>query len=161
MTKVVIGVMGPGDQSTPQQNATAYALGLAVAQAGWVVLTGGRSAGVMAAASQGAKAGGGLTIGILPTADGSDISLAVDIPIFTGLGQGRNVINVLSSQVVVACGLGPGTAAEIALAIKAQKPVILMEMSDQALAFWQTLGASPMLTADTVEQAIAQIHTLI
>jgi uncharacterized protein (TIGR00725 family) len=161
MTKVVIGVMGPGDQSTPQQSATAYALGLAVAQAGWVLLTGGRSAGVMAAASQGAKAGGGLTIGILPTADGSDISLAVDIPIFTGLGQGRNVINVLSSQVVVACGLGPGTASEIALAIKAQKPVILMEMSDQALGFWQTLETSPMLTADTVEQAIAQIHTLI
>ncbi|NMF82183.1 LOG family protein [Nodosilinea sp. P-1105] len=161
MSKVVIGVMGPGEQATPQQTATAYALGQGIAQVGWVLLTGGRNAGVMAAASQGAKAGGGLTIGILPSAGPVDLSPAVDIPIMTGLGQGRNLINVLSSRVVVACGLGPGTASEIALAIKTQKPVILMEMDAAAVAFWQTLTPSPMLKIDTASEAVTHIQGLL
>ena len=47
------------------------------------------------------------------------MSDAVDIPIATGLGQGRNLINVLSSHVIIACGNGTGTASEIAFALKA------------------------------------------
>jgi len=116
---------------------------------------------VMAAASQGAKAGGGLTIGILPSADPADLSTDVDIPIMTGLGQGRNLINVLSSRVIVACGLGAGTASEIAFAIKSQKPVILMEMDATAVAFWQALAPSPMLRVDTVSEAVTNIQGLL
>lgn len=38
---------------------------------------------------------------------------AVDIPILTGLGSARDNINALSSNVLVAVGMGPGTAAEV------------------------------------------------
>ena len=59
------------------------------------MLTGGRAAGVMEAACRGAQAAGGLTVGVLPSADGADMSDAVDIPIVTGLGDARNAVNVL------------------------------------------------------------------
>ncbi|HIK46309.1 MAG TPA: TIGR00725 family protein [Leptolyngbyaceae cyanobacterium M65_K2018_010] len=158
MAKVIIGVMGPGEQATPEQAATAYELGQAIAQAGWVLLTGGRNVGVMEAASQGARAEGGLTVGILPGRDASQMSAAVDIPIFTGIGDARNGINVLSSRVVVICGAGLGTAAETALALKAQRPVIFLQPEAQALRFWQSLVATPLTAVPTVTAAIAKIN---
>jgi uncharacterized protein (TIGR00725 family) len=161
MTKTIIGVMGPGERATPQERQTAYALGQAIAQAGWVVLTGGRPVGVMEAASRGAKAGGGLTIGVLPTEQINGLSPFVDIPIVTGLGQARNVVNVLTSQVVVACGSGPGTASEIALALKLSKPVILLETSLSAQQFWQGLAPGSLLSANKVEAVITQIRNIL
>ena len=158
MAHIMIGVMGPGATATLAQLETAYALGHAIASAQWVLLTGGRAAGVMDAACRGAKAAGGLTVGILPGADSVDMSANVDIAVVTGLGDARNVVNVLSSRVVVACGLGPGTASEIALALKAQKPVILIEMEPSAIALWQRLATGPLAIANTVEAAIEQIE---
>ncbi len=149
--------MGPGDQATPTAVKTAYDLGKAIAQAGWAVLTGGRQVGVMDAASRGAKAVGGLTIGILPTDHPGQMSDAVDIPVLTGLGHGRNVINILTSHVVIACGSGPGTASEIALALKTGKPLIFIEIDENALAYWQSLSEMPLQVADTAEQAIEMV----
>ena len=142
MHKVLIGVMGPGQPANPQVEPVAYELGKRIAQQGWGVLTGGRNVGVMEAASQGAKSVGGLTIGILPTSAPQGLSTAIDIPILTDMGNARNNINVLSSQVIIACGMGAGTASEIALAIKAQKPVILMEVDAPTRSFFQTLSES-------------------
>ncbi len=68
----------------------------------------------MDAASQGAKADGGLIVGILPGRSKAEISDAVDLAILSGMGNARNNINVLSSDIVVACGIGLGTASEIA-----------------------------------------------
>jgi uncharacterized protein (TIGR00725 family) len=51
----IIGVMGPGEQATAVDVQMAYDLGQKIAAAGWVLLTGGRPAGVMEAASRGAK----------------------------------------------------------------------------------------------------------
>jgi uncharacterized protein (TIGR00725 family) len=56
--------------------------------------------------SKGAREAKGLTIGILPTKDRASISEAVDIPIITDMGSARNNINVLSSDAVIACGVG-------------------------------------------------------
>jgi hypothetical protein len=157
LVKVIVGVMGPGEQANKEQRALAYSLGQAIAQAKWVLLTGGRNVGIMEAASQGAKANGGLTIGILPGRDYTGMSSAVDIPIITGLGDARNAVNVLSSQVVVALGAGPGTVSEIALALKAQKPLILLRPDLQTLAFWQTLSTTPIATANTTAAVIDAI----
>ena len=44
------------------------------------------------------------------------------------MGSGRNIINVLSSDVVVACPGGAGTISEIALALKHGKTVICLGM---------------------------------
>ena len=161
MTKTIIGVMGPGGDATPEEDLrAAFELGRLVAHEGWVLLTGGRAAGVMDAASRGAKEAGGLTVGILPQSDCDAVSSAVDIAIVTGMGQARNNINVLSSHVVVACGMGAGTASEIALAVKARKPVILLGANETSRAFFKTLGGDRVFTCDAPHEAIALARAL-
>jgi uncharacterized protein (TIGR00725 family) len=89
------------------------------ALAGWTVLTGG-GGGVMAAANRGATEAGGLSIGVLPTANPGEgyPNRWVQIPIHTGMGMARNVVNVLSARLAVAIGGGAGTLSEIAIAMK-------------------------------------------
>ncbi|PSN17937.1 cytochrome [filamentous cyanobacterium CCP5] len=160
MVRTIIGVMGPADASAVQVE-TAYALGQAIAREGWILLTGGRNVGIMDAACRGAKAAGGLTVGILPTATPRNISSGVDIPILTGLGNARNNLNVLSSQVVVAYGLGPGTASEVALALKSKRPVILLGADATTQKFFQGLSGQTVVCLDDIESVIQQIQTIV
>lgn len=158
MRRPVIGVMGAGEPSDGNL-AAARELGRLVAERGWVLLTGGRPEGVMGAASAGAKEiPGSLTLGILPGAGGEGRD--VDIAVFTGMGEARNMINVLSSDVIVACGVeGPGTVSEIALALKAEKPVILLGASEPARAVFQGIrGRSRLLQAGTPQQVVDLIE---
>ncbi len=124
----IIGVMGGGTAS-PNDLEIAYQLGGLIAQNGWVLLNGGRRAGIMEASAKGAKSLGGLTVGILPDESRRGTSSFIDIPVLTGMGNARNCINVLSSDVVVACPGGAGTLSEIALALKVRRPVILLNFS--------------------------------
>ncbi|MFB2878956.1 TIGR00725 family protein [Floridanema aerugineum] len=154
MRKTIIGVMGPGNNATNLDLENAYQLGKLIAQAGWVLLTGGRNEGVMDAASKGAKAANGLTVGILPSSDITTASLAVDIAIVTDLGNARNNINVLSSDVIIACGMGAGTASEIALALKANKKVILLNNDENSQDFFQSLAKNQVAIAQNPASAI-------
>lgn len=121
----IIGVMGGGE--VPREiSSLARALGHALAAEGWVVLNGGRNAGVMAAVSEGAATAGGLVVGVLPDRDLDRAAPHLTIPIRTGLGDGRNIINILSSDVVVALPGGLGTLSEMALALKNRKPLLLL-----------------------------------
>ena len=156
MSKVVIGVMGPGS-ATEGELQLAYDLGKAIAENNWVLLTGGRKAGVMDAASRGAKSADGLTVGILPGCDLTAKSPAVDLAIVTDLGNARNNINVLSSDAIVACGMGLGTASEVTLALKNSKPVILLNQTELTYQFFASLTTENLFTARTVEEAIAII----
>lgn len=160
MPKTIVGVMGSGEQATPQEIETAYELGQQIAQAGWIVLSGGRNVGVMDAVSRGAKSIGGLTIGILPRVD-SAMSDAIDIPIMTDMGNARNNINVLSSRAIVACGMGAGTASEIALAIKAKKRVILLTENLEAQRFFRSLNPELVSIANNVEMALSQLKVIL
>ena len=137
----VIGVMGAGEGASPRDVRFAETLGELIAAEGWVLLTGGRDAGVMKAASRGAKrVSGSIVIGVLPSEE-SDVAPDVDVAIFTGLGNARNAVNILTSHVVIACGVGgPGTASEAALALKAGRPLILLAPSEEAKAFFGTIG---------------------
>jgi uncharacterized protein (TIGR00725 family) len=137
--------MGAGEASSGTL-AAARELGSLVAERGWIVLTGGRPAGIMSAACAGAKQlQGSLTLGILPTSEGG-VGPDVDIAVFTGMGEARNAINVLTSDVVVACGVeGPGTASEVALALRAGKPVILLAVAPAASLFFEGLRAPTRL----------------
>src|SRR5687768_16962800 len=91
----VIGVMGRGEQASASDERLAEELGERIAREHWILLTGGRSAGVMHAANRGAKrVPGSLTLGVLPTRSGG-VSPDVDVAIFTGMGDARNVVNVL------------------------------------------------------------------
>ena len=162
MTKrrAVIGVMGQGEGASSEDLRAAEELGRRVAERGWVLLTGGREAGVMAAANRGAKSvPGSVTLGVLPWRGESDgaVCADVDIAIFTGMGEARNVINVLSSDVVVACGTSSaGTASEVALALKTQRPVILLAPTLVAAAYFASLDAQ-LPIATSPEQAIELI----
>ncbi len=145
-----IGVMGPSDCPAHVREA-AYQVGRAVARRGGILICGGGS-GVMEAAAQGAKEAGGVTVGILPGASASDANAFIDIPIVTDLGNARNAINVLTSQAIIAIGGACGTLSEIALALKCGTPVV-------GLRTWRLTppaGQSmPELhTAETPEEAV-------
>lgn len=157
MKKMIVGIMGPGQGATTSDMGHAYALGRMVAEEGWLLLTGGMNIGVMDAASQGASDAGGLVIGILPTGDRSRATDAVDIPIVTDMGSARNNINVLSSDVVIACGMGPGTASEIALAVKSGKKVILLNNMEESIAFFTKLSNTLVFPVSTPAEAIDTI----
>jgi len=122
---LIIGVMG-GATVSQMVVDDAYQLGKLIASEGWILLNGGRPVGVMDASAKGAKDAGGITIGILPDDHAQNMSSYIDIPIVTGLGIARNCINILSSHVIVACPGGAGTLSEIALALKSNRPVILL-----------------------------------
>lgn len=151
----MIGVMGPGSGASEIDKNNAYTIGTLIAQQGWILLTGGRNMGVMDAANRGAKSANGLTVGILPNAGDSGVSDAVDIAIFTDMGSARNNINVLSSDGVIACGMGAGTASEVALALKANKPIVLFTEDQESQRFFQHLSNHHIFIATSPEEAIA------
>lgn len=159
--KIIIGVMGPGNQATADDLKNAYELGKYIAQEGWILLTGGRNVGVMNEASRGAKAAGGLTVGILPTAVPEVVSEAVDIAIYTDMGNARNNINVLSSTVIIACGMGTGTASEVALALKNGKSVILLTDSQVSQNFFVHLAPERVFLVRTPTTAIEQVKAIL
>jgi uncharacterized protein (TIGR00725 family) len=155
--KTIIGVMGPGEGATPDENEMAFALGQAIAQEGWITLTGGRSFGIMDAALKGAIEMGGLTIGVLPGDSDKNASENAQIKIITSMGSGRNYISVLSSHVLVVLGMAAGTASEVALAIKSNKKVILLNQDEDTIRFFKKIGSYKVMISSTVSEAIVQI----
>jgi uncharacterized protein (TIGR00725 family) len=124
--KLVIGVMGPA-ACDPATAEMARAIGRGIAERGAVLLCGGRG-GVMEAAAQGAREAGGTTVGVLPGANAEETppNRHIEVALFTGLGEARNWVNVSASDAIIAVGGGFGTLSEIALALKARKPVVLL-----------------------------------
>jgi uncharacterized protein (TIGR00725 family) len=154
--------MGGGDNATAQAVAWARRLGELIAGEGWVLVNGGRDVGVMDAVSHGARDAGGLVIGILPDDDVRYASDAVDVAIVTGMGSGRNNINILTSDVVIACGnTEGGTLSEVALAVKARKPVVLLTEDDEARRFLVRIGRGHLHTATSPEHAIDVARDLL
>lgn len=149
-------------EAAAEHTANAEQLGEQLAARGWVVLTGGRPFGVMEAACRGAKrVAGSLTIGILPTAD-EVASPYVDVAIRSDLGHARNNVNVLTSDVVFACGVeGPGTASEVALAVKNGRPVILIAPDAAAARFFSDIAGDRIRIAASVEAAVALAEELL
>lgn len=158
----IIGVMGAGDSARPTDMDMARTLGQALAEQGWVVLSGGRDVGVMHAVSEGAKSvPGSITIGILPSAQ-TRPSRHIDIAIVTDMGNARNNINVLTSDVVVAVGVvGAGTVSEIALALKARKPTILLASDAVTLAYFQSLSKGYIQGVHSPAETVALVKQLL
>jgi uncharacterized protein (TIGR00725 family) len=146
-----IGVMGPS-QCSARGSQLAREVGLLIARAGGILICGG-GCGVMEAAAAGAKEAGGITVGILPGSSAVEANPYIDIPIVTGMGNARNVINVLTSQAIIAIQGAYGTLSEIALALKCGTPVVALET-------WQVIppegGAVPeIIPARTPEEAVS------
>jgi len=152
--RVIVGVMGPGEDASDEEVRIASELGGAIARQGWILLTGGRNAGVMDAAARGAGQVGGTVIGVLPGVERSSMSGSVDIAIVTGLHEARNNINVLSSHLLFFVGMSAGTASELSLAIKYGKPCILLIQREEVIRVFQSFGSRAMETADSPLAAI-------
>lgn len=124
--KIQICVVGSSKEISSEVREKAELLGSEIAKAGAILVCGGRG-GVMEAAAKGAKKSGGTTVGILPTSSVEDANPYIDIKIVTGMGRARNVVNVLSGDVVIGLAGKSGTLSEIALAVNHRKPVVLLK----------------------------------
>lgn len=149
MQKKIISIIG-GHSCTKEVERLALNLGKKLAKVGEILVSGGLS-GTMKAVCQGFKAGGGLTIGIIPGYNKEDANPFVDIVIPTGLGLARNVLVVKSADVLVALPGEAGTLSEIAYALQFGIPVI-------SLNSWDIPG---VIKAKTVEEAVKKAGELL
>ncbi len=116
----IIAVVGPS-KPDPGTKRRAFIAGRAVAEAGFILATGGLG-GAMYHASHGAREAGGTVIGILPGKEPERANRYADIVLATGLGYIRNFLLVNISRAVVAVGMSPGTMTEVAWALKESIP---------------------------------------
>ena len=121
-TPQYIGVIGAGT-CTASTYSVSRDLGFEIGKRGWTLVCGGLK-GVMEGAARGCSEAGGITLGILPGLDKRSANPYITFPIPTGLGDGRNLLVVRSSDILVAVAGGYGTLSEMALALKVDKPVI-------------------------------------
>lgn len=148
MQKRVVGVIG-GRRCTNEVEQLTQKLGKNLAKVVDILVTGGLS-GTMKAVCQGFKAGGGLTIGILPSYDKNDANQYVDIAIPTGLGLARNVLVVKAADVVVALPGEAGTLSEVAYCLQFGIPVI-------SLNSWDIAGVIKVKTAEEAVKKVKEI----
>ena len=121
-TTPYIAVIG-GSEYVEEDCRAAEEVGAQLAQAGALLLCGGRS-GVMEAVCKGAKEHGGTTIGFLPGERRGDENDYVDIALATGLGEMRNMMIIHACDVVIAVGGEFGTLSELGFALRVGKPVV-------------------------------------
>lgn len=120
-----MAVVGANEAAGSAEVEAAFDVGAGLARRA-VVVCGGLG-GVMEAACRGAHEHGGTTVGILPGRDRRDANPYVQIAVPTGLGEARNALVVRMADAVIAVGGGFGTLSEIALALRADKPVVGLE----------------------------------
>jgi len=124
---IYVAVIG-GGEAGPEVAHLAREVGREVARRGAVLLCGGLG-GVMAAAAQGAREAGGVSLGILPDPDRSRANPYLTFAVATNLGHARNLVIVHSADALIAVDGGYGTVSEAALALKLGKPVIALQVS--------------------------------
>jgi uncharacterized protein (TIGR00725 family) len=146
---IQISVIG-GAEGQPDMLRDAEEVGRGIAEAGAVLVCGGRS-GVMEAASRGAVEAGGTVLGVLPTSSLADANPHVTYAIATGIGHARNLAVVGSGRAVIAIGGEWGTLSEIAFARRLDRPVI-------ALRSWSLQNRAGtdvgIVEAETPEEAV-------
>jgi uncharacterized protein (TIGR00725 family) len=140
---IYIAVIG-GSDIGPETADLARKVGQEVAKRGAVLLCGGLG-GVMAAAAQGAREAGGVSLGILPEGDRRRANPYLTYTIATNLGHARNMLIAHSADALIAVDGSYGTVSEAAIALKLGKPVIALQVS------WDLPG---LLRAGSAEEAV-------
>lgn len=138
-----IGVIG-SSECGDEVAELAWRVGELIAWESAALVCGGLG-GVMRAAAEGARAAGGVTVGILPGDDPRVANPGILIAIPTGLGEARNALVVSASDSVIAIGGGWGTLSEAAFCLKSGVPLIRLK-SD--------LPELPVAEALTPEEAV-------
>ena len=142
---VQIAVIGAGEAGE-ELRARAEAVGRLLAERGAVLVCGGLG-GVMEAAARGARRAGGTTIGILPGESRRAANDSIELVVATGMGHARNLAVVASGDAVIAVGGAWGTLAEIGLARKLGRGVVVLEPG------WSVEGPG-LVRAKTPEEAV-------
>ena len=146
-TKGIIGVIGSGEESS-KLNGLAFEVGTLIARAGYALINGGLG-GVMEASARGAKEAGGLTIGLLPGLEKASANPYIEVILPTGMGDMRNALIVRASLGIIAIGGGAGTLSELALALKANRPIVGLGTWDISEKILEAEGAE-----DAVEETL-------
>ena len=120
--KITISVIG-ARKAPHRVEQIAHDVGEIVANSGAVLVCGGLS-GVMEAAAKGAKEAGGLTIGLLPGKDKKDANPYIDIALPTSIGFARNACVACSADIIIALPGSYGTTSEICYGLVYDRPVI-------------------------------------
>jgi uncharacterized protein (TIGR00725 family) len=123
---VQIAVIGACGTIAPDLAGRAEEVGRLLAEHGAVLVCGGLG-GVMEAAARGARDAGGVTVGILPGESRGGANPWIDYAVVTGIGHARNLAVVASGDAAIAVGGEWGTLAEIGLARKLGRPVVILE----------------------------------
>jgi hypothetical protein len=144
---VYLAVIG-GGTAPDDILALARQVGREIARHSAVLLCGGLG-GVMAAAAQGAREAGGVSIGLLPGPDRGPANPHLTYALPTNLGHARNILLAHSADALIAVDGGYGTISEAAIALKLAKPVIGLQVA------WQLPGVRPAATpAEAVALAL-------
>jgi len=177
--KLQVGVMGPGWSASEVEKEIAFKLGKLIAEKGWTLISGGKKYGVMGAVNRGYhKRKGPLAIGISPETEDSQMSSYLDAIIFTGMGSGRNIINALSCDVMIAIGdlSSAGTLSEVAFKLnefeKPNKnmpklinfpPILLCkgELADSLNKLYSGVSPHEKMIVTSPENAIARIENYL
>lgn len=133
--RLTVGVMGSAEAGHPESvGASVHQLGRVIAQRGFILVT-GACPGLPYECACGARAAGGLSIGISPALSLDEHvhkylspSDVYDVLIYTGSGlMGREVTNIRSSDMVVIVGGRSGTLGEFAIAYDEGKLIGVLE----------------------------------
>lgn len=135
---IYIAVVG-GAQCSEKEYRVAYEVGAGIARHDAVLICGGGS-GVMEAAAKGAVEAGGVSFGILPGENSAQGNRYLSYAVATGLGEARNAVIARSADIMIAVGGEYGTLSEIALALKMGKPVFVIDS-------WQLSPQTPLSLA--------------
>ena len=149
---IYVAVCGPDPVPSPDVEREAREIGRLIADAGAILVCGGLG-GVMDAATRGCAAGGGISIGILPSAQRTGASPALTYSVPTGIGEMRNALIVRAADAVIAVSGEFGTLSEIAFALKTGVPVV-------GLRTWGLVRSGvpvdAFVTVDSPEQAVGE-----
>ncbi|PSP80126.1 TIGR00725 family protein [Halobacteriales archaeon QS_1_68_20] len=123
-----VSVIG-GGTVTGEEYDTAREVGRLLGERGHSVVCGGLG-GVMAAACEGAREVGALTVGILPGEDPTAANEYVEVPVATGLGHARNALVVMNGEAVIAVSGESGTLTELGFAAIYDRPAAGLHTHD-------------------------------
>lgn len=151
MTSGYVAVVGPG-AAGDRERAHARRVGELLALRGAVVVCGGLG-GVMEAVCEGARAHGGVTVGLLPGRDRAAGNPFLTVCLPTGLGELRNGLVVGAADAVIAVGGSWGTLSEVALAMRTGRPTVVLAGWDVAA----DPGDGIFLRASSPEEAVRAV----
>jgi len=171
--KMQIGVIGPAESEYPKDatlknKVCEYAerIGELLAKKGVIVFTGGAD-GVMELASKGAKNKNGTTVGT-PGRTRESSNKYIDIEVLTPIDVGDFLFaGILSCDAIITIPGGAGTMAELCLAYRYKKPIVIIEglSKDYDNLINNYLDESRLVLIEgaknpeeAVEKAVASIH---